>query len=103
VTRLQSFESRVAGDFAGYIALKRALGRRFVNEERVLRHLDRFLARRFPAVRHLSLPILEAWMVASPGLLPQSRAVRLRVVRQFCLHRRRTFPDAFVPDRIRHR
>jgi integrase len=40
---------------------------------------------------------------ASPGLLPQSRAVRLRVVRQFCLHRRRTFPDAFVPDRIRHR
>ncbi len=103
MTRLRLFESRVAGDFAGYIALKRALGRKFVNEEKVLRHLDRFLARCFPAVRYLSLPTLEAWMVASPGLLPQSRAVRLRVVRQFCLYCRRTLPDTFVPDRIRHR
>lgn len=103
MTDLHPFESRVGGEFAGYLALKRALGRKFVNEEKVLRHLDRFLARRFPAAHDLSVPILEAWMVASPGLLPQSRAVRLRVMRQFCLHRRRTFPDAFVPDRVRHR
>jgi integrase/recombinase XerD len=103
VTRPRSFHSRTAGDFVAYLALKRALGRKLINEEKVLRHLDRFLACRFPAARDLSVHILEAWMAASPGLLPQSRAVRLRVVRQFCLYRRRTVPGAFVPDRIHHR
>jgi site-specific recombinase XerD len=103
MTRRRLFARRIGGDFAGYVALKRALGRKFVNEEKVLRHLDSFVARRFPAIRDLSVPILEAWMVASPGLLPQSCAVRLRVVRQFCLYRRRTLSDAFVPDRIQHR
>ncbi len=102
MTSLHPFESRISGEFAGYLTLKRALGRKFVNEEKVLRHLDRFLAQRFPAIRDLSVPVLEAWMVASPRLLPQSRAVRLRVVRQFCFYRRRTRPDTFVPDRIRH-
>jgi integrase len=98
-----SVQQPVGAFFTCYIELKRALGRRFVNEEKVLRHLDRFLASRFPAVCDLSAPILEAWMLASPGLLPQSRAVRLRVVRQFCLYRRRTVKEAFVPDRVRHR
>jgi site-specific recombinase XerD len=100
---LRPFDSRVGELFARYIELKRALGRRFVNEEKVLRHLDRFLASRFAAVRDLSVPILEAWMLASPDLLPQSRAVRLRIVRQFCLYRRRTLPQALVPDRVQHR
>jgi len=103
MTGLRPFQSRLAEDFAGYLALKRALGRKFANEERVLRHLDRFLARCFSAAPDITVPILEAWMDASPGLLPQSRAVRLRVVRQYCLYRRRTAPDAFVPDRVRHR
>ena len=103
MTRGRVFASRIGVDFAGYVALKRALGRKFVNEEKVLRHLDSFLVRRFPASRDLSVPILDAWMIASPGLLPQSCAVRLRVVRQFCLYRRRTLSDAFVPDRILHR
>lgn len=97
------FRSRIAGDLAGYFALKRALGRKFINEEKVLRHLDGFLMRRWPRERDLSVQVLEAWMAASPTLLPQSRAVRLRVVRQFCLYRRRAMPDAFVPDRVCHR
>jgi site-specific recombinase XerD len=103
MTGPRPFAARLGGDFAGCLALKRALGRKFVNEEKVLRHLDSFLASRFPAARELSVQILNAWMAACPGLLPQSRAVRLRVVRQFCLYRRRMVPDAFVPDRIRHR
>jgi len=103
MTGPRPFEARIGKGFAGYLALKRALGRKFVNEEKVLRHLDGFLASRFPAARELSVPILNAWMAASPGLLPQSRAVRLRVVRQFCLYRSRMVPNTFVPDRIRHR
>lgn len=93
------FRSRLAHEFAGYLALKRALGRKLVNEEKVLRHVDRFIANRFPAARDISVPILQEWMAANPNLLPQSRVVRLRVVRQFCLFRRRTVPGAFVPDR----
>lgn len=97
------FLSRLRGDLAGYLALKRALGRKLDGAEKVLRHLDRFVAQRFPAARDLSVVVLEAWMAASPGLQPQSRAVRLRVVRQFCLYRRRSTPGAFVPDRLQHR
>lgn len=95
------FTSSLADQLQAYVALKRALGRKLVNAERVLRHLDRFLARQFPAVADLSVPVLEAWMAESPSLKPQSRAVRLRVVRQFCLYRRRTSPEAFVPDPVR--
>lgn len=97
------FRSRFAADFAGYLALKRALGRKLVGAERVLRHLDAFLVWRFPRAHDLSVSILEAWMADSPGLLPVSRAARLYVVRQFCLYRRRTLPLAFVPDRRQHR
>lgn len=97
------FRSHLAADLAGYLALKRALGRKFVGAEKVLRHLDAFLARRFSRARDLSVSILEAWMADSPGLLPVSRAARLYVVRQFCLYRRRTLPLAFVPDRRQHR
>jgi integrase/recombinase XerD len=92
------FHSALTNDFKAYIELKRALGMKLVNAERILRHLDRFLGRRFPVVTDLSVSILEAWMTESPALKPQSRAARLWVVRQFCLYRRRTSPAAFVPD-----
>lgn len=95
------FTSSLSDDLQAYVALKRALGRKFVAAERVLQHLDRLLARRFPELVDLSVPVLEAWMAESPSLQPQSRAVRLRVVRQFCLYRRRMSPGAFVPDPVR--
>ncbi len=97
------FHSSLAKDFAAYLALKRALGRKFGNEEKVLRHLDRFLARRFPQALDISVPVLDAWMAENPLLQARSRATRLRVVRPFCLFRRRTTPSAFVLDRVRHR
>jgi hypothetical protein len=102
MTSPRQFRSRIGGDFACYLALKRALGRKYDSEEKLLRNLDGFLASRFPAARELSVAILETWMATSP-ILPQTRAVRLRIVRQFCLYCRRMAPNAFVPDRIRHR
>lgn len=97
------FRSRFAADLAGYLALKRALGRKLFGAEKVLRHLDAFLVPCFPGARDLSVSILQSWMADSPGLLPVSRAARLYAVRQFCLYRRRTLPLAFVPDRGQHR
>ncbi len=96
------FRSRLAKDFASHLDLRRALGRKYYNAEATLRRLDRFLAQRVPRARDLTLPVLEAWFATQPELRPQSRVAYLRIIRQFCLHRRRTVPDAFVPDRFQH-
>lgn len=99
--RSRSFNSALASQFHAYVDLKRALGRKFGGAEHILRHLDRFLCRSFPAAVDLSVSILAEWMAESPALMPQSRAVRLRVVRQFCLYLTRMSPEAFVPDPVR--
>lgn len=103
MSRARRFRSRLASDFAGHVELRRALGRRYRSPEAVLRQLDRFLARHFPSARDLSVPILAAWFASKPTLRPESRLAYLRTVRQFCLHRRRMAPHAFVPDRVQHR
>jgi integrase/recombinase XerD len=92
------FQGPLAADLDEYLTLKRALGRKFITAERVLRHLDRFLGAHHREVEDLSASIIEAWLSASPALKPQSAAARLSVVRQFCLYRQRTHPHAFVPD-----
>ena len=100
--RPRSFKSWLGGDIQPYLALKRAMGRKYLGEESTLRYLDRFLAQRFPLARDLSVSILEAW-IAGSRLQPYSRATQLTRVRQFCLYRQRMIPSAFVPDRDRHR
>jgi hypothetical protein len=80
------FKSRLGRDMPAYLALKRAMGRKYLGEESTLRYLDRFLSQRFPLARDLSASILEAWIAAS-RLQPYSRATQLTRVRQFCLYR----------------
>jgi len=96
------FKSWLGRDIKVYLALKRAMGRKYLGEESTLRYLDRFVAQRFPFAKDLSVSILEAWIAAS-RLQPYSRATQLVRVRQFCLYRQRTSPNAFVPDRHQHR
>lgn len=88
-------------DIASFIDMKRALGRKYDSEERLLRHLDQFLARRFPSQRDLSVAILERWL-ASRSLQTSTRRLNLSIVRTFSVYRRRRRPTAFVPDRIAH-
>ena len=79
-----------------YLDLKKALGRGFVIERRVLETLGDFVAD--SAATDLTQSEFERWGQTQTHLTPGVRRNRMRIVRNFCLYRRRTEPNCFVPD-----
>jgi integrase/recombinase XerD len=92
------FTSRFGSLLASYLALKKALGRRFAAEADVFTHLDRFIATQWRGARALTAESFSAWALTLRHLTPTVRRNRMRVVRNFCLYLRRTQPSCFVPD-----
>jgi integrase/recombinase XerD len=91
-----TWRSRLGRQIAGYVALKKALGRRFRDETYVFVQFDRFLAkRRAPA---LTPGLFAAWVRTFAHVSPTVRRTRMRIVRNFCLYLRRTDRTCFVPD-----
>jgi integrase/recombinase XerD len=91
----QSFKSIIGPDFAAYVALKKALGRRFASETSMLADLDAFLT---SLSSDLSPESFAAWCLTLGRLTPTVRRNWMRTVRNACLHRRRHDPGCFVPD-----
>jgi integrase/recombinase XerD len=79
-----------------YLAHQRALGRAYANEERVLTSLREFLAQ--TQALDLDRPRFEGWCDTHRGLTANVRRLRQRIVRNFCLYRRRSDSECFVPD-----
>ncbi len=79
-----------------YLELKRALGRQFTTESRVLERLNEFFAR--IGATDFTLTEFEQWDKTQTHLAPSTRRNRMQVVRSYCLYRRRTEPHCFVPD-----
>jgi integrase len=92
------FTSPLGPTITDYLALKRALGRRFANEAAVFAHLDHFLAARAPDACVLTAESFAAWSLTLAHLMPTVRRNRMRVVRNLCLYQRRRDPGCFVPD-----
>jgi integrase/recombinase XerD len=78
-----------------YLDLKKALGRRFAVECRVLETFADFVAS--TATADLTQSEFEHWCKSQTHLTPGVRRNRMRIVRNFCLYRRRTEPNCFVP------
>jgi len=93
------FHSTLGDDMASYLELKRAVGFKAQNIEKILRRFDRFLVSRFPDASDLSLQILEAWLAHPPNLTAATRELRITTIRQLCLYRQRTQPGVYVPDK----
>jgi len=91
--------SVLAEEIKDYLRLKRSLGRDFGNETNTLRSLDAFLAKHCPSSRDLTGEAFSQWCATLGHLSPTVRRNRMRVVRNFCLYRRRSRPQAFLPDR----
>ena len=79
-----------------YLQWKRALGRGYLGVERVLVSLLQFLHDR--AAADLDQQLFDAWSKSFAELTANVRRNRQREVRNFCLYRRRTEPNCFVPD-----
>lgn len=81
---------------ARYLKHFRALGRCFDGEERTLRSLSSFLIRKNK--RDLDAALFDDWCRTFETLSANVRRMRQRIVRNFCLYRRRTESRCFVPD-----
>ena len=79
-----------------YLQRQRALGRGYQGEERMLRSLCQCLQKRHS--EDLDQAGFDAWCQSFVHLTANVRRHRQRVVRNFCLYRRRTEQNCFVPD-----
>lgn len=92
------FSSRPAAVFARYVDLKRALGRRFDVPARTLQDLDRFLHDHKTNYPDLNAAAFHAWCRTHEHVASGVRRVRMLEVYAFCLYRRRSESQCFVPD-----
>ena len=90
------FASPLAPTLARYLAWKESLGCQYTLERSVLQSLDRFLAALDGA--DLDGKTFAAWCLTQERLTRGVQRNRRRIVRNFCLYRRRHKPDCFVPD-----
>ena len=79
-----------------YLQRQRALGRAYQGEEWILRSLSQFLRDR--RIEDLDQAGFDAWCQSFVHLTANVRRNRQRIVRNFCLYRRRTELNCFVPD-----
>lgn len=93
-----AFSSRLAPVLTRYVDLKRALGRRFDVPARTLQCLDQFLCDHKAKYPDLNAIAFQAWCRTHEHVASGVRRVRMLEVRAFCLYRRRTEPQCFVPD-----
>jgi len=95
-----TFRSGVGKDAGQYIAHKRSLGRSFDDAIRVLADLDGFLSRMgISPLQDLTAETFTRWSESLGGhLSPNTKLARMRVVLKFCIYRRRSTPECFVPD-----
>lgn len=92
------FSSSLGHVIASYLALKKALGRRFTSETAIFVHLDRFLATRASSSSGLTPEVFAEWTLTFGHLTPTVRRNWMRNVRNLCLYLRRRDPECFVPD-----
>jgi len=79
-----------------YLRRQRAFGRAYQGEEWILRSLSKFL--QDGCIEDLDPASFAAWCQSFQHLTANVRRNRQRTVRNFCLYRRRTELNCFVPD-----
>lgn len=90
------FSSGLATVLQRYVGMKRALGRQFDSATHALQSLDRLLVKEgFP---DLNTAAFDAWCKTQQHLASGVRRVRMLEVHAFCVYRRRTEPECFLPD-----
>jgi integrase len=94
----KAFRSALAKDILSYIRVKQTLGRSFENASSVLLSLDRFLVNLGKPSADLTPERFQRWGQTLEPLSSNTKLARMRIVRNFCIYRRRVAPGCFVPD-----
>jgi integrase len=95
---MSAFTSSIGPAAMRFLAVKRALGRGYRQEEAILRALDAFLAAQGPGPADLTAATFAAWGQTLGRFRPGVRRNWLRIARNLCLYRQRSAPAGFVPD-----
>jgi len=94
----KTFKSGIAADALRYVTLKQSLGRQFENATSVLLKLDQFLLETSGPMANLTVETFHQWSHTLDSLSSNTRRARMQAVKNFCIYRRRTVPDCFLPD-----
>lgn len=86
----------VSASIDRFLEMKQALGRRYAVERCVLESVKDFMTR--SGATDWTQDEFDRWCQLQTHVSPTVRRCRMRIVRNFCLYRRRTEPDCFVPD-----
>jgi integrase len=92
------FHSPLASSLRRYLAIRRALGRSYIDVEATLRYWDDFLQHRFPKARLIRSEMLQGWDQTMSQVSPTTRRQRLQIVRNFLLFHARQHPETHIPD-----
>jgi integrase/recombinase XerD len=92
----KTFTSCIGHSIGRYLQLMESLGRRFAQQRRLLTMLDDFLIA--VDAHEFRQPQFDSWCTTQMHLSATSRLQQLRIIRNFCLYRRRARPDSFVPS-----
>jgi site-specific recombinase XerD len=99
-----AFQSLLAGQIKEFLAAKRALGKRFLCEEKVLRLLDHYLIeQQVEALEHITPELVESFLASRPRHSSKSYNQLLSTVHRFFdwleLHKRISRSPVRVPPR----
>jgi len=94
------FRSGLRASIQRYLAIKKALGRRYVHETRVLLDWDAFLHRNQRCSKTVRAVTFNKWVNSLAHLLPCVRRARMRMVRNFLLFKGRDEPVGYIPDMV---
>jgi integrase len=100
-----TFQSVLAAEITDFLSHQRALGKRFLNEERALRLFDRYLVdEKIDAVAAITPAVIDAFLASRPRSRPRSYNLLLSTVRRLFkwLVRQERVPQTPVQSRPRH-
>jgi integrase/recombinase XerD len=83
---------------ADYLAIQRALGRKYKPHEYTFRGLDFFVTGHYPKVKTFTAAMFAEWAAGLHTISPTTARARMLYVRKFCCHLARSYPTAFIPD-----
>jgi integrase/recombinase XerD len=92
------FRSRLGASIQAYLAIKRALGRKYANEARTLMGWDAFLCRRQSQRHGIGRESFLHWAVDLAQLTPTVQRRQMQIVRNFLLFHARNHHHTFIPD-----
>jgi integrase len=92
--------SVLAPSIREYLKVRRAMGRRYRNEEATLKHWDNFIFCHHRGARRVLPQMFHRWADGIGALAPTGRRNRMLIVRNFLLFHQRRHPGTYLPDLV---